>query len=69
MRIFVETDDGYRIEAKEIESIPGAAEALLLIPEMALGKERQEELEKELSEKLNKKCVVLPHWTRTVIGI
>ena len=69
MRIFIETDDGYRIEAREIESIPGTAEALLIIPEMVLSKERQEELEKELREKLKKQCIILPHWTRTVIGI
>lgn len=69
MKVFIETDEGRMIEAREIESVPEAASALIFTLNMVVKKADLEKLEADLTEKTGKKCVILPVCIDKVVGV
>lgn len=60
MRLLIEKDDGERVPVKEIETVSRDSSVLLLHSINYLRKDDIEGIEKIMSEKTGKTCVVLP---------
>lgn len=69
MRVLIEKDDGALIEAREIESVPPAADTLIFFTRVSMRRADLENIEKRLSEKTGKKCVILDHFMDKVVGV
>lgn len=67
MKIYIEDDNGNRIECREIKTI-GQGD-LLIISQLAMRQENIEEWEEKLSAKLNRKVVILPSMFGEVYGL
>lgn len=65
MRVLIEQDNGKIIEARKIESVPPAADTLIFFTRVAIRRVDIENIEKQLSEKTGKRCVVLDHYIGT----
>lgn len=68
MRLLIEKDDGERVPVKEIETVSPDSSVLLLHSVNYLRKDDIEGIEKIMSEKTGKPCVVLPIGIDKVFG-
>ena len=68
MRLLIEKDDGELVPVKEIESVSPDSSVLLLHSVNYLRKDDMEGIEKIMSEKTGKTCVVLPIGIDKVFG-
>ena len=68
MRLLIEKDDGELVPVKEIESVSPDSSILLLHSCNYLRKDDMESIEKIMSEKTGKTCVVLPIGIDKVFG-
>lgn len=69
MRVLIEQDNGEVIEAREIESIPPVADTLIFFTRVTIRRADLESIEKQLSKKTGKRCVVLDHYIEKVVGV
>lgn len=69
MRVLIEQDNGTILEAREIESVPPAADTLIFFTNMVMRRADLEQLEKQLSEKTGKRCIVLHPYIEKVVGV
>ena len=69
MRVLIERDDGILVEAREIESIPPDADTLIFFTRVFMRRADLENIEKRLSEKTGKRCVVLDRGMERVAGV
>lgn len=69
MRVLIEQDNGTILEAREIESVPSAADTLIFFTNMVMRRADLEQLEKQLSEKTGKRCIVLHPYIEKVVGV
>ena len=69
MRILIEKDDGELVPVKEIETVSPDSSILLLHSGNYLRKDDMEGIEKIMSEKTGKTCVVLPIGIDKVFGV
>ena len=69
MRVLIEHDDGKLVEAREIESVPPTADTLIFFTRIALRRVDLEQIEKQLSKKTGKRCVVLDSYMEKVVGV
>ncbi len=54
MRVLIEQDNGELVEAREIESVPPAADTLIFFTRVSMRRADLEDIEKRLSEKTGK---------------
>lgn len=69
MRVLIEQDNGAVVEAREIESVPPAADTLIFFTRVSMRRVDLETIEKQLSKKTGKRCVVLDHYMEKVVGV
>lgn len=69
MRVLIEQDNGKIVEAREIECVPSTADTLIFFTRMAIRRVDLESIEKQLSEKTGKSCVVLDRYMEKVVGV
>lgn len=68
MRLLIEKDDGELVPVKEIESVSPDSSILLLRLNVCFSKDNLAAIEKSMSEKTGKTCVVLPIGIDKVFG-
>lgn len=68
MKVHLEMDDGTFLQVRAIESVPPGADVLLFFTRMVLREADQELFEKQLSERIGKRCVILPRFVEKVAG-
>lgn len=69
MKLYLEKNDGTKIELKEVETIGKECDIVLLMLKVRLNPIDQEKIEEIMSEKMGKKCVVLDSMVDRVIGM
>lgn len=68
MRIYIE-DNGSRVEVKEIETCSDKSNLLIFLMKSRMRKDDVEAIEKELTSKIGKQCVVLDGLFDKVLGV
>ena len=68
IKIYVE-DNGNKVEVREIKSFSNKDNILMFLIRPKLSKKDIEELEKELTLKTERKCIVLNNFFEKVLGI
>lgn len=69
MKLYLEKNDGTKIELKEVETIGKECDIVLLMLKVRLSPIDQEKIEEIMSEKIGKKCVVLDSMVDRVLGM
>lgn len=69
VRLLVEKDDGAEVEVLEIRCIPPDTDTLVFRSCLNLRRNDVEIMERELSKKLGKRCVVVSQHVRAITGI
>jgi hypothetical protein len=69
MKLFLENDSGSRIEVKEIESLDKESDMLLLTMNVRMRTTDIESIEKYMSAKTGKKCIILDSMFDKVLSI
>ena len=69
MKLYLEKNDGTKIELKEVETIGKECDIVLLMLKVRLNLIDQEKIEEIMSEKMGKKCVVLDSMVDRVLGM
>ena len=69
MKVYIENDNGARVEVKEIEAVNLNSDLIILMTDMRLMLRDKEIIEETMSEKMGKKCVVIDGMFTKVLGI
>lgn len=69
MRVLIERGDGAIVEAREVEGVPPNTETLIFFTKISMRRDDLKDLEKRLSEKTGKTCVILDHFLEKVVGV
>lgn len=70
MKLFIEADNGELTELREIDSIPQSCDVLLFFSNRCmLSNAQKDEMEKAMTDKIGKKCVLIDGNIEKVVGI
>lgn len=69
MKIYIENDDGTKIEVKEIKTLSKDSEVVLLMIDMHMRPTDLDMLEKRYTDKIGKQCVILDSVFTKVLGV
>lgn len=69
MKLFLEDDNGAKVEVQEIEGVGDASNTLIVLCSVHLKPNDAKRIEAQISELTGKRCITLPPFIEKIVGV